>query len=124
MVENPSSEPDFITSPELEEGIMNGSITTFTIAEENLPYYKKAASTTNFKVTEIAKPGQYYITDETNPVRRRLNTNGQENKTPTITAVKSLLPVRQGSLGISLKRPPGVTNDMAFNAERQRIQPA
>jgi len=124
MVESLSPAPDFITSPELKEDILNGRTTTFTITRENLPYYQKAASMTNFEVTVIAEPGQYYITDQVNPVRRSLNSNGQENKTPTITAVKSQSPVKKGYAGISLKRPPGVTNDMAFNAERQRIQPA
>ena len=123
MVEKLSSAPDFITSPELEQGIKNGSITTFTITKENLPYYQKAASTTNYEVVVIAQPGQYYITEEIKPVNRRLKTN-EQNKTSAITAVKSPLPVREGSVGISLKRPEGVTNDTAFNLARQRIQPA
>lgn len=123
MVENLSPAPDFITSPELEEGIKNGSITTFTITKEYLRYYIRAANTTNFEVTVIAEPGQYYITEQIKPVNRRLKTNGQNN-TPTITAVKSQGPVRKGSVGISLKRPKGVTNDMAFHIARQKIQPA
>lgn len=122
MVENPSSVPDVITSPELEEGIRNGRITTFTITEGNLPYYLEAASVKNFKVAVIAKPGQYYITDQVNRVKRRPKTNVQENKTPTITAVKSQFPVEEGSVGISLERPEGVTNDMAFNLARQQIE--
>ena len=124
MVESLSSEPDFITSPELEEGIKNGSITTFIITKESLTYYQQAASKTNFEVTVIAEPGQYYITGQITPVRRGLKTNGQENKTPTITAIKSQLPVKKDYVGISLKRAEGVTNDMAFHTVRQRIQPA
>lgn len=123
-VENPPSVPDFITSPELEQGIINGRITTFTITGEYLTFYLQAASTTNYEVRVIAEPGQYYITEQIKPVNRRLNTNGQENKTPTITAVKSQDPVREGHVGISLKRPEGVTNDMAFHIARQKIQPA
>mgnify|MGYP001611201589 FL=1 len=123
MVENPASAPDFITSPELEEGIINGSITTFTITQESLPYYQKAADKTGFKVEVIAKSGQYYITEEIKPVNLRLRRDGQ-NITPTITAVKSKQPVREMSVGISLKRPEGVTNDIAFHAFRQKIQPA
>ena len=122
MVENPSSVPDVITSRELEEGIRNGRITTFTITEELLPYYQEAARKTNFEVAVIAKPGQYYITDQVDRVKRRPKTNVQENKTPTITAVKSQFPVKEGYVGISLKRPEGVTNDMAFNLARQQIE--
>lgn len=122
MVEDSSSAPDIITNPELEEGIKNGSITTFTITKENLSYYIEAANKTNFEVRVIAKPGQYYITEEIKPVNRRLRINGQNN-TPTITAVKSQDPVRENSVGISLKRPEGVTNDMAFHIARQKIQP-
>ena len=122
MVEDLSSAPDFITSPELEEGIINGRITTFTITEGYLCYYLDAANTTNFEVTVIAKPGQYYITEEIKPVNRK-NTNRQDKKTPTITAVKSQQPVRNGSLGISLKRPEGVKHDSAFHLARQKIQP-
>ena len=76
---------------------------------------------TNFEVAVIAKPGQYYTTKQSNPVRRRRRTNGQ-NETPTITAVKSQFPVSKGYVGISLKRPEGVTNDMAFNLARQQIE--
>lgn len=119
MVENPSPLPDFITNKELEEEIANGSITTFTITEESLPYYQQAARETNFEVVVIANPGQHYITEEIKPVRRR-----QQNTAPTITAVKSKLPVREGYVGISLKRPGGVTNDIAFHMARQKIQPA
>jgi len=122
MVEKPSFEPDFITSPELEEGIINGRIATFTITEEFLPYYEKAASMTNFEVRVIAKPGEHYITEKIKPINRRLRTNGQ-NETPTITSVKSQRPVRPGSVAISLKKPEGVTNDIAFHTARQRIQP-
>ena len=122
-VESPSSAPDFITSAELEEGIINGSITTFTITQEYLPYYQKAADKTGFKVELIADSGQYYITEEIKPVNLRLRRN-EQNITPIITAVKSKQPVREGSVGISLKRPEGVTNDTAFNFERQKIQPA
>jgi len=79
MVENPSSVPDVVTNPELEEGIKNGSITTFTITKELLPYYQEAASKTNFEVAEIAEPGQYYITDKiTNPPRGHGNRNTQK----------------------------------------------
>ena len=123
MVENPSSVPDFITTPELEEGIINGSITTFTITQEYLPYYQKAADKTGFKVEVIAESGQHYITEEIEAVKRRLKTSGQSN-TPTINAVKSKFPVKADYVGISLKRPEGVTNDTAFNFERQKIQPA
>lgn len=125
MVENAetqSSVLDFITNPELEKGIINGSITTFTITKEYLSYYLQAASKTNFEVKVIAEPGQYYITEQIKPVNRRLNTNGQNN-TPTITAEKSKLPVKTGYVGISLKRPVGVTNDIAFHMARQKIQP-
>ena len=122
MVENPASAPDFVTNPELEEGIINGSITTFTITQESLPYYQKAADKIGFKVEVIAKSGQYYITEEIKPVNLRLRRNGQ-NITPIITVVKSKQPVRERSVGISLKRPEGVTNDMAFHAFRQKIQP-
>lgn len=124
MVENPSSEPYFITNPELEEGIENGSITTFTIWEQTLLFYLKAATKSGFEVEVIANPGQYYITEQISAVRRRSNTNGQENKPPTITAVKSQSPVKESYVAISLKRPPGVTNDMAFHIARQKIQPA
>ena len=79
MVENPASAPDFVTSPELKEGIK--------------------------------------------PIHSKLRANRQ-NFNPTINAVKPKLPVREGSLAISLKRPEGVTNDTAFNFERQKIQPA
>lgn len=123
MVESLSPTPDFITNQELEEGIINGRITTFTITEEYLPYYQEAASKTDFEVRVIAQPGQYYITEEIKPVNRRLRTNGQSN-TPTIAAVKSQDPVKEGSVGISLKRPPGVTDDTAFHIARQKIQPA
>ena len=123
MVENPASAPDFITSPELEEGIKNGSITTFTITQEYLPYYQEAADKTGFKVEVIAKSGQYYITEEIKLGKRRPNNNGQNN-TPTITTGKSKFPVREKYLAISLKRPEGVTNDIAFHAFRQKIQPA
>lgn len=122
-VENLSPTPDFITSQQLEEGIINGRITTFTITKEVLPYYQQAASKTNYEVAVIAKPGQHYITEEIKPVKRSLNTSGQNN-TPTITAVKSKFPVKAGYLSIYLKRPEGVTNDMAFHTERQKIQPA
>ena len=122
MVEDLSSAPDFITNPELEEGIRNGSITTSTILEESLPYYQKAASETNFEVEVIAKPGQNYITEEIKLGKRRPNINGQNN-TPTITTGKSKFPVREKYLAISLKRPEGVTNDIAFHAFRQKIQP-
>jgi len=123
MVESLSPAPDFITSPKLEEDILNGRTTTFTITEEFLPYYLKAARMTNFEVRVIAKPSQYYITEEVKPINRRQATKGQ-NKTPTITAAKSQDPVREGSIGISLKRPEGITNDIAFNLARQKIQPA
>jgi len=114
MVESLSSAPDFITSPELEEDILNGRTTTFTIWEESLPDYLEAADMTDFEVTRIAEPGQYYITDQVNPVRRKLKADGQENKTPIITAGKSQDPIRKGDVGISLKRPPGVTDDTDF----------
>lgn len=52
-----------------------------------------------------------------------LRTNGQNN-TPTITAVKSKFQVKAGYVGISLKRPDGATNDIAFHFARQKIQPA
>lgn len=122
MIENPSSAPDFITTPELEEGIKNASITTFTITQEVLPFYQQAAENTGFEVTVIAQPGQHYITDKSKPVRRRLGTDRQENKTPTITAEKSQAPVKEGYVAISLKRPEGVTNNMAFHLARQKIQ--
>jgi len=122
MVEKPSSTPDFITSPELEEGIKNGRITTFTITKESLSCYQEAATKTNFEVAEIAKPGQYYITDKiTNPPRGHRNRNTQK-KTPTFTAVKSEFPVKDGQIAISLKRPEGVENDTAFNLARQQIE--
>ena len=117
MVENPSSAPDFVTSPKLEEGIKNGRITTFTITQQYLPYYQKAASKTNFEVAVIAKPGQHYITSKIDSVGRF------RFKTPTLIVGKSQDPVREGSVAISLKRPEGVKYDTAFNAERQRIQP-
>lgn len=120
-VETLSPAPDFITNQELEEGIVNGRITTFTITEDVLPYYQRAANKTNFEVEVIALPGQHYITGYVKPVRRRPNTIGQENKSPT---TKSQDPVKEGSVAISLKRPKGVTNDIAFHAERQKIQPA
>ena len=123
MVESLSPVPDFVTSPELEEGIKNGSITTFTILEESLPIYEEAASTKKFKVTVIAKAGEHYLTGKAILSRRR-DANGQVNITSTITAEKSQGPVREGSVAISLKRPEGVTNDIAFHTARQRIQPA
>ncbi len=123
MVESRSPAPDFITSPELEKGIKDGSITTFTITKEFLPYYQMAARATKFEVTVIAEPGQHYPTEYTKPVGRRSNTNAQENNTSTITVVKSQDPVKKGYVGISLKRPEGVTNDTAFNTERQKKQP-
>ena len=123
MVENLSPAADVITSPELEEGIINGRITTFTITEKFLPYYLEAAGMTNFEVIVIAQPGQHYITEAVKPINRRQATKGH-NKTSAITAVKSQLPVREGFVGISLKRPESVTNDTAFNFARQRIQPA
>ena len=123
MVEKPTSEPDFITSPELKEGIINGRITTFTIMEGNLLYYLEAASETGFEVKVIAKPGESYITEQIKPIGRRRRTNGQ-NETPTITAVKSQFPVKDDQIAISLKRPEGVSNDTAFHTARQRKQPA
>jgi hypothetical protein len=125
MVEKPSFEPDFITSPELEEGIINGRITTFTITKESLSHYQEAAEKTNFEVAEIAKPGQHYITHKiTNPPRGHKNINRQENKTPIITAVISKFPVKEGYVGIFLKRPPGAKDDTPFHTVRQGIQPS
>lgn len=61
MVESLSPAPDFITSQELEKGIINGSITTFTIWEPTLRFYKKAAIMSGFEVKVVAEPGQYSI---------------------------------------------------------------
>ncbi|OGH19913.1 MAG: hypothetical protein A3D74_03845 [Candidatus Levybacteria bacterium RIFCSPHIGHO2_02_FULL_37_13] len=124
--ETPSSAPDFVTSPELEEEIVKGRTTTFTITREFLTYYEQAAinlektSKIKFEVKVIAGPDEHYVTEYIKPVHPRLRANGQN---PTITAVKSKLAVKPGSVAIALKKPEGVTNDMAFNAERQKIQP-
>ena len=120
MVEKASPTPDFVTSKELEAGITNGRITTFTITKENLPDYLKAAGETDFKVEVIAQEDQYYVTEKiSSPPKRTSSTNGQENKAPTITAVKSKSPVKAGYVGISLERPKDVTTDTAFNLKRQ-----
>lgn len=130
MAENPPFAPDVITNPELEEGIKNGRISTFTIDERNLTFYQEAAIKTGFEVEIIAKPGQHYITKQitsptgrSNAIRRRPSAIGKENKTSTITPVKSQLPVRESYVAISLKRPEGAINDMAFHIARQKIQP-
>lgn len=129
MVENISKPVDYVTTPELEEGIKNGSLTTFTIEKRNLPFYQSAAIKTGFEVEKIAEPGQHYITEQTTaPIghstarRSKQNTN-PENKTPIITAVRSQSPVRESYVAISLKRPKDVKYDTAFHIARQKIQP-
>lgn len=123
--ETSSSEPDFVTNPELEDGIVKNSITTFTILKESLPIYLQAAinlqkhENLNFEVTVIAQPDEYYLTNKTILSRHR-NANGQVIKTQTITAVKSQDPVKKGYVAISLKKPDGVKFDTAFNLARQQ----
>lgn len=121
MVEALPAPVDYVTNPELEEGIKNGSVTTFAIEKRNLTFYQQAAIMSGFEVREIAKPGQHYVTEQISLAKRRLN--GQENKPPKITAIKSQFQVGEGYVAISLKRPPNVTNDTAFHIARQKIQP-
>lgn len=120
MVENLSPEPDVITNPELEEGIKNDSITTFTITKESLPDYEEAAGTKEckgFEVQVIAEQDQCYPTTE--PPRRLKM--GNKTKIPTIIVVSSE-PVKPGYVAISLKKPEGVPYDTAFNLARQQIE--
>lgn len=130
MVERANPEAEFITNLDLEEKIKNGRITTFTVTRENLPDYLNAApdylfnvanDDTEFRVDVIAWPDEYYVTEQIKPVNLKRRKIGQ-NDPPIINCVKSKSPVREGSVAISLKRPEGVTDDIAFNRARQQVE--